>query len=264
MNRTVRWSALALLLVIVLFATLPQTVAARRWVFDLLPLIVLLACLLFHLVGHAHHRRAPRPSVPLLRTARDKRMLVLFSLASLAWAPSAAAQEGEADTADVGIRRVVHAQLGAYLPLGALRDGFGPTMLVGVQGFQRLGPVFGLVASVSGAQVRDLRPLSRPEWYLWQYDVGLEAATGHGGRLRHPALFAGAGLGGRTYDRAGAARGARSAAAAYASLGAEVRARRTGLRVESRVYVSRPGGQPDGSAIRADAAVSVGLAYHVR
>lgn len=196
--------------------------------------------------------------------ARTWRRLAMYSLASLGWAPLAAAQGARADSADERIRRVAHAQLGAYVPLGALRDGFGPTMLVGVQGYQRLGPAFGLVASVSGAQVRDLRPLSRPEWYLWQYDVGFEAGTGHAGRLSHPALFAGLGLGGRTYDRTGAARGVRSAAAAYASLGAEARTGRTGLRIESRLYGTRPGGQPDGSAIRADAAITAGLAYHFR
>lgn len=53
--RTVKWSALALALLVALVVTLPETVAVRRWVFDLLPLLVLVACPLLHLAGHGRH-----------------------------------------------------------------------------------------------------------------------------------------------------------------------------------------------------------------
>lgn len=56
MTRTGKWIVLALALLVALIATLPQTLAVRRWVFDLLPLLVLLACPLFHRFGHAQHR----------------------------------------------------------------------------------------------------------------------------------------------------------------------------------------------------------------
>lgn len=161
-------------------------------------------------------------------------------------------------------RAVAHVQLGSYVPVGALRRGFGPAILVGIQGSVRLARNLGAVATLSGSQVRDEREIDRPEWYLWQYDGGLEVSSGHGGRLRHPALFAGGGVGGRTYNRIGPDQGVRSALAAYAAAGAEVRSGRTGFRLESRLYVSRPGGQPDGDAIRADATVTAGLAYHFR
>lgn len=166
--------------------------------------------------------------------------------------------------AETASRAVAHVQLGSYVPVGALRRGFGPAILVGVQGNVRLAPNFGVVATLSGAQVRDERELARPEWYLWQYDGGLEASSGHDGRLRHPTLFAGAGVGGRTYNRIGPDRGVRSALAAYAAAGAEVRTGRAGLRLESRLYVSQPGGQPDADAMRADATFTAGLAYHFR
>jgi hypothetical protein len=120
----------------------------------------------------------------------------------------------------------------------------------GSAGYRQVGAAVGIVASLSGAQLRDMRQLSRPEWYLWQYDTGVELGGGHGGRLGHPALFGGIGVGGRTYNRAGPARG--------------VRAARTGVRVESRLYASHAGGQPDGRAVRADLALSAGLSYHFR
>lgn len=180
----------------------------------------------------------------------------------LACAGALGAQEQH--RADAASRAVAHVQLGSYLPVGALRRGFGPAILVGVQGNVRLARNLGAVATLSGSQVRDEREIGRPEWYLWQYDAGLELSSGHGGRLRHPAFFAGGGVGGRTYNRIGPDQGVRSALAAYAAAGAEVRSGRAGFRLESRLYLSRPGGQLDGDAMRADAAVTAGLAYHFR
>ena len=188
----------------------------------------------------------------------------LALLSAMAASTSRAAAQEHAGSADRASRTVAHVQLGSYVPLGALRRGFGPAVLVGIQGNLRLASRVGAVLTMSGAQVRDEREVARPEWYLWQYDAGLEASTGHAGRLRHPALFVGAGLGGRTYNRIGPDRGTRSALAGYASGGVEVRAARTGLRLESRLYVSQPGGQPDGRAVRADLGVTAGLAYHFR
>jgi hypothetical protein len=68
MTRTAKWCllALALALLVALLVTLPRTVAVRRWVFDLLPLIVLMACPLLHLGSHGHHahRVLPRTEDP--------------------------------------------------------------------------------------------------------------------------------------------------------------------------------------------------------
>jgi hypothetical protein len=200
----------------------------------------------------------PRAELPSRRW-RFRQASVLLMAALLA-VPGCTEAQGEPGAR----RRTLHALLGSYVPLGALREGFGPTMLVGLQGNRQVGANTGVVASLTGAQVRDTRQRSRPEWYLWQYDVGIEMGGGHGGRLAHPALFGGMGVGGRTYNRAGPERGVRSAVTAYASAGAEARAGRTGVRVETRLYASRPGGQPDGRAMRADLALSAGLAYHFR
>ena len=63
MTRTLKGIVLAAALLVVLIVTLPETVAVRRWVFDLLPLIVLVACPLLHLTGHGDHaRRAHAPT----------------------------------------------------------------------------------------------------------------------------------------------------------------------------------------------------------
>lgn len=200
-------------------------------------------------------------------TRAHGRAVQLFRLAiGVACAAPAgrAVAQGHAAAEDPPPASFAHLQLGSYVPLGALRRGFGPTMLVGIQGSRRLTRNVGAVVSLSAAQLRDERELTRTEWYLWQYDAGLEASAGHAGRLRHPAVFAGAGVGGRTYNLVGPERGARSALAAYVATGAEVRARRTGFRLESRMYLARPGGQPDGRAARTDLDVTAGLAYHFR
>jgi hypothetical protein len=195
------------------------------------------------------------------------RVALLCSLAigvAFAARPAPAAAQDHAAAEELPSRGVAHVQLGSYVPLGALRRGFGPAILVGVQGSRRITRRLGAVVSLSAAQLRDERELSRRDWYLWQYDLGLEASTGHAGRLRHPALFVGAGAGGRTYNLVGPERGTRSALAGYAGAGTEVRAGRAGFRLESRLYVARPGGQPDGDAVRADFNVTAGLAYHFR
>lgn len=71
MTRPVKWGAPGLALLVALVVTLPETVTVRRWVFDLLPLLVLLACPLLHLAGHGRHaRRAHAPTEGSDATAR--------------------------------------------------------------------------------------------------------------------------------------------------------------------------------------------------
>lgn len=55
MTRTTRWHLLYALPAIAVVATLPHTIEFRRWLLDMLPLLVLLACCLAHLVRHRHH-----------------------------------------------------------------------------------------------------------------------------------------------------------------------------------------------------------------
>jgi hypothetical protein len=72
MTHITKWRLGAALIAAAVIATLPLTVAFRRWVFDFLPLLVLPACLLLHLVMHRHHgtrhqpsdQRAPRDEPP--------------------------------------------------------------------------------------------------------------------------------------------------------------------------------------------------------
>ena len=100
MMRITRWRLAGALLAVAVVATLPFTVTFRRWVFDFLPLLVLLACPLMHVVTHrrhgTHHRpsdqRAPRAlqaGGPLPTPSRHPRGANRSGLASNAALPSA-------------------------------------------------------------------------------------------------------------------------------------------------------------------------------
>lgn len=67
MTRPTKWHLAGALLAVVVIATLPSTVAFRRWLLDFLPLIVLLACPLLHVAMHPKHQGVhgpPRPRAP--------------------------------------------------------------------------------------------------------------------------------------------------------------------------------------------------------
>jgi hypothetical protein len=100
MTRTTKWRLLGVLIAAAVIVTLPFTVPFRRWVFDFLPLLVLLACPLIHLVMHRHHgarhqpsdQRAPhdvQPGGPLLTPGRYPRRANRSGLASHSALPSA-------------------------------------------------------------------------------------------------------------------------------------------------------------------------------
>ena len=55
MTRITKWRLACALLAIVVVATLPLTVAFRRGLLDMLPLLVLLACPLMHFLMHRRH-----------------------------------------------------------------------------------------------------------------------------------------------------------------------------------------------------------------
>lgn len=71
MTRLTRWGLAGALTAAAVIVTLPFTVTFRRWVFDFLPLLVLLACALLHLVTHRLHGTRHEPSDE--RTTRDVR-----------------------------------------------------------------------------------------------------------------------------------------------------------------------------------------------
>lgn len=62
MTRTIQWRLVGALTAAIVIATLPFTVTVRRWVFDFLPLLVLLACPLIHAVMYRHHGASRQPS----------------------------------------------------------------------------------------------------------------------------------------------------------------------------------------------------------
>jgi hypothetical protein len=127
-----------------------------------------------------------------------------------------------------------------------------------------------LVGGVAASQTTDER-LSAGEGRvtLWQYDAGVELApwtpgpAAHGWRV---APFAGAGIGGRTYEYAQRSLPRHDALAGYLSAGAELRptpGRRAGVRAEGRAYVSHAEGGDRGGQ-RTDAVLAAALTYHFR
>lgn len=72
MTRRKIWRFACALLAIAVVATLPYTVAFRRWLFDMLPLLVLLACPLMHLVMHRRHGSHDTPAGAPSHATRDE------------------------------------------------------------------------------------------------------------------------------------------------------------------------------------------------
>ena len=72
MTRITKWRIAWAVLAVALIATLPFTVPFRRWLFDFLPLLVLLACPLIHLVMHRRHgSHAAHAGTPLQTTRAE-------------------------------------------------------------------------------------------------------------------------------------------------------------------------------------------------
>ena len=57
MTRITKWRLAGAALAVAFIATLPYTVTPRRWLYDFLPLLVLLACPVMHLLVHRRHGR---------------------------------------------------------------------------------------------------------------------------------------------------------------------------------------------------------------
>lgn len=98
MTRRTLWRLACALLAIAVVATLPYTVAFRRWLFDMLPLLVLLACPLMHLVMHRRHGSHETHTDHLSQPTRDE--------SAVAPLPSYA---GRASSAPTATRRHRHA-----------------------------------------------------------------------------------------------------------------------------------------------------------
>lgn len=125
---------------------------------------------------------------------------------------------------------------GALVPTGEQRDAIKTANLSAVQISYVPKPALAITSMFSWARSHDVATAGDPKLDVFTYDVGAE--------LRAPSskkgftAFAGAGLGGRSYNYRKLDVDATHNVSAYASAGGELGIRRVRVRIEARDYVS--------------------------
>ena len=125
---------------------------------------------------------------------------------------------------------------GALMPTGRQRDAIRSGNLSAVQVSYRPKAALAITSMVGWARSRDLATAGSPKLDLFTYDAGAEVRTSNW-RKRFTA-FAGAGVGGRSYNHRKLDVDATHNLSAYASAGGDLTIRRVRVRVEARDYVS--------------------------
>ena len=192
------------------------------------------------------------------------RSRIITAAVLLACAPALGAQEAPKlpNLWTLEFRPVV----GAYVPVGRMRDDFEAATTLGMQTALELSSRWHVVGGISWAHGHSKLPLASERTNIWQYDLGAEAsllpAIGERWVLRS---FLGIGAGGRTYDYRARGDGTKSCVAGYASLGSELQHGAVALRLEARDYLSCFDSPRTGSrSTRNDLGLSVGVSYHVQ
>lgn len=152
---------------------------------------------------------------------------------------------------------------GALVPTGVQRDAIRNAPLTVAQLSYLVRPLFAVTGSFGWARSRDIASAASPKLDVFTYDLGGEARapqlrTGHAVRFNP---FAGAGVGGRSYNYRALEVDARHNVSAYAAAGGEIGVRRVHVRLEVRDYVGgfaplAGGGRSD---TRNDVVVMAGL-----
>ena len=157
--------------------------------------------------------------------------------------------------------------VGMYVPIGEQHRLLTDALALGGQVALEVGRGAHVVAAFTWVPTtqRALADDNRIE--MAQFDLGAEWLSP--GRRRLQARFnplLGAGLGLRAYRSRDANTSSQANLGAYGSLGGEVRLGRVAIRLEGRDYVTafRGLGERESTSLRNDAAVAVGLGYHVR
>lgn len=153
---------------------------------------------------------------------------------------------------------------GALVPTGALREVLKDAMLSTAQLTYVVKSNIAVTAMTGWARSRDVASTGRPKLDVFTYDVGAELRAPRNvatNKLSVRTLFAGAGVGARSYNYRNLDVDATHNAAVYGSIGAEVGARRARLRLEVRDYVSRftPLNGANTAATRNDVVAMLGL-----
>jgi hypothetical protein len=125
---------------------------------------------------------------------------------------------------------------GTLVPTGSQRDAIKRGNLTAIQLMYVVKPRIAITSSFGWARSRDVLASGSPKLDVFTYDAGAE--------LRAPSWkknftpFAGAGVGGRSYNHRKLEMDATHNLSAYASAGGELAVRRVRVRLEARDYVS--------------------------
>ena len=158
---------------------------------------------------------------------------------------------------------------GTLVPTGAQRDAIKRGALTAAQLSYVIHPSFALTASAGWARTRDIGSINDPKLDMFTNDVGGEVRANRwlAGRILSLSPFAGAGVGGRTYNYRSEDVDATHNFAGYASAGGEIGVgRRLKVRMEARDYVTgfKPLTGAGATDTRNDLSMMVGLRLKVR
>lgn len=156
--------------------------------------------------------------------------------------------------------------VGGFIPLQP--DVYREAYLLGLGGGMELDRQFTIVGSFGWSPGTMVRTVSPYNVNTYIYDLGLERAF-------HPAItstdweegpFAGAGIGGHTYDYKDPSLATKTFFSGYLSLGEEMQLRRISLRLEGRLYGTQFQSPTANShtTMKTDLAILSGLAWHLR
>ena len=150
---------------------------------------------------------------------------------------------------------------GALLPTGAQRDAIKRGNLTAVQLMYVIRPEIAITSTFGWARSRDVVTSGSPKLDVFTYDAGAEVRAPSWKTRVTP--FAGAGVGGRSYNHRKLDVDATHNLSAYASAGGELAVRRIRVRVEARDYVSafRPLAAAGESRAGNDIVVMAGLRW---
>jgi hypothetical protein len=125
---------------------------------------------------------------------------------------------------------------GALLPTGEQRDAIKTANISAVQISFVPKSALAITSMIGWARSRDISTAGDPKLDVFTYDVGAELRAARWKKSFTP--FAGAGVGGRSYNYRKLDVDATHNLSAYASVGGEMGIRRVRVRLEARDYVS--------------------------
>ena len=129
---------------------------------------------------------------------------------------------------------------GTLIPTGVQRDAIKRGNLTAVQVNYVARPTFAITSTFGWARSRDILTAGAPKLDVFTYDIGAEVRAPRwlAGKTMTFSPFAGAGVGGRSYNYRKLDVDATHNVAAYASVGGELGIRRVRVRLEGRDYVT--------------------------